>query len=79
MTEINENSTIKEFMGWFVLQHNGYWLPSELDHIIDCLEGYSLAKQTSEEYFILKNAVLSLKNFKTLLAAIKQYSNWKYK
>jgi hypothetical protein len=76
--ETKERS-LKEFMEWFVEEYDGNWIPSELDHTIDRLEGYCIAKDDSKEYFFLASSLEMLKNFKTILERIKSESNWKYK
>jgi len=77
--EVSE-MTIKEFMEWFISEYeNKHLLPSEYDHTIDRLEGYSLAKKDTDESFILESALELLREAQNFLRVIKQYSNWKYK
>jgi len=70
---------LKEFMEWFVCEYSGRYLPSEILPCIHRLEGLSAAKDNgSEEGLYIKDALDKLRDFETLLKAIKEQSNWKY-
>jgi hypothetical protein len=80
MKEINENTTIKEFMEWYYTEHeNTYLLPSEFVPSINRLEGYCYAKEGTNEYSMLSQVMYLLTSTKNFLETIKHYSNWKIK
>ncbi len=78
MEEITKDTSIKEFMEWFVANYEGHWLPSDITKTLDRLEGYRLAKKDTEEHYVLASAVDLLRDFQTLLTATKRYADWKY-
>lgn len=69
--------TVKEFMEWFTSEFDGYYLPADLDHTIDRLHGYCLAKKGDEDVFVLESALQHLREAQNLLSYLK-LSGWKY-
>lgn len=77
--ELDENTSIKEFMETFVNNYEGHWLPSDIDPLVYKLEGYKLGLGDGEASRLISQTIEQLRNMKTLLDAIKHRSNWKYK
>jgi len=76
----NENTTIKDFMEWYVYNYpdNQYVLPSDYEKTADRLTGYALAKKNTEESYILDAAVSRLNTAMNFFRLIKQYGKWKF-
>ena len=69
---------LKEFMEWFTSQYDGYYLSSDLDNVIPALEGLCAGMgETHPAYYICKDALSKLRNYKHLLNII-EVSKYKY-
>jgi len=69
---------LKEFMEWFTKNYDGYYLSSDMNHIIPALEGLCAGMgKEHPAYFICNDALSKLREYKHLLSMI-EVTKYKY-